>query len=559
VAEKASGGRGPGDADLLNQVRTGDTTAFGVLYQRHVDAVRRLARELVMSPAEADHLVAETFAVVHDVTQRGGGPTDAFRPYVLTALRRVAADQVRDLRLPTTGHPDLGDPLTLPGAAGPDASEVAGAFLSLPERWRAVLWHADIEDEPSAEIAPLLGASRADVADLRRNARDGLRQAIVRDYVARAARPDCGKVADRLDEYQREALAPAETASVRGHLTECADCAAVGAALGGITAALRNQVAPLFLGPAALQYLLGSHNAIPAKPGTPSPADTREFGAVAAGATASLAAPLTWLARLRHSSGIRHPSPPRHPSGPRHPARLALVRLAQPRRVWVGVASVLAAGAVAAVAIAATGGPGGDANQERKAASCGTSLDNKAGPGLSQPAVRSPEPSGSPRPRSATHSRRAARPTPSASTSTAPQTTAPPATTAPAPTPSATPAAMPALTASVSVDGSHFFHTVSFQVTDTGGAATGQLTATITLPSGARFIGGPRQSAGWSCTAASGGASCQHAAISAGGQAPGMIFIIASGQACGQTVQLSAASGSASANAQSGQGIQCNQ
>ncbi len=87
--------------NLLNKVRTGDTAAFGVLYQRHVQAVRRLARELVMSPAEADHLVAETFALVHDVTQRGGGPTDAFRPYVLTALRRVAADQVRDWRGPT--------------------------------------------------------------------------------------------------------------------------------------------------------------------------------------------------------------------------------------------------------------------------------------------------------------------------------------------------------------------------------------------------------------------------------------------------------------------------
>ena len=73
-----------------------DPSAFGVLYQRHFEAVQSLARELVPSPAEADHLVAETFALVHEATQSGGGPTDAFRPYVLTALRRAAGGRLAE-------------------------------------------------------------------------------------------------------------------------------------------------------------------------------------------------------------------------------------------------------------------------------------------------------------------------------------------------------------------------------------------------------------------------------------------------------------------------------
>src|SRR5215475_7500171 len=244
VAEKASGAQGRDDAELLNQVRGANTAAFGVLYQRHVSAVRRLARELVMSPAEADHLVAETFGRVHNVIMRGGGPNDAFRLYVLTALRRVAASHADDWRGPAAGGPDPGEPPPAPDAQVPDDSLVVRAFLSLPERWRAVLWHTDIEDEPATEIAPLLGLTAAGVADLRRDARDGLRQAIVRGHAARSRGSKCQRLTGRFEDYQRGTLAEAAAAVVADHLGQCDNCAAVFAALSGLTAALRNEVAP---------------------------------------------------------------------------------------------------------------------------------------------------------------------------------------------------------------------------------------------------------------------------------------------------------------------------
>ena len=249
MAEKATSARGPDDADLLNQVRTGDAAAFGILYHRHVTAVRRLACALVLSPAEADHLVAETFALVHDVTQRGGGPTDAFRPYALTTLRRVAADQVRDWRVPTAGHPDPGEPLATPGAR--DSDERADR-PRLPVPARALARRASgtptSKEEPATEIAVLLGVDAKGVADLSRSAREGLRQAIVRTYIARTARPECQPTAERLDEYQRGALGEQDAAAVDRHVEGCADCAALCVALGGITAGLRDQVAPVFLG-----------------------------------------------------------------------------------------------------------------------------------------------------------------------------------------------------------------------------------------------------------------------------------------------------------------------
>ena len=66
------------DAELISAVRGGDVDAYGTLFERHVDAARRLARQLV-SPGDADDLVSEAFVKVLGVLQRGGGPDVAFR------------------------------------------------------------------------------------------------------------------------------------------------------------------------------------------------------------------------------------------------------------------------------------------------------------------------------------------------------------------------------------------------------------------------------------------------------------------------------------------------
>jgi len=82
------------DAGLLSLAGAGDAQAFGVLSGRHAWAARKLARQLV-SPDEVDNAVAEAFGRVLASIRRGGGPSDAVRPYVLTALRRVCDERQR--------------------------------------------------------------------------------------------------------------------------------------------------------------------------------------------------------------------------------------------------------------------------------------------------------------------------------------------------------------------------------------------------------------------------------------------------------------------------------
>ena len=133
----------PGDAELITAVRGGDLDAYGTLFERHVEAARRLARQLV-SPGDADDLVSEAFAKVLNVLQRGGGPDLAFRAYLLTSLRRLHVDKIRAASKLTTTDDltpfDPGVPFEDTAVSGFDNQAAAKAFQQLPERWQQVLW-----------------------------------------------------------------------------------------------------------------------------------------------------------------------------------------------------------------------------------------------------------------------------------------------------------------------------------------------------------------------------------------------------------------------------------
>ena len=131
-------------------------SAYGELFERHVQAARRLARQLV-SHGDVDDLVSDAFAKVLAVLQRGGGPDLAFRAYLLTAVRRLHVDKIRATsRLTTTDDMeafDPGVPFRDTAVEGFENAAAAKAFASLPERWQLVLWHTEVE-------APSLPTSR---------------------------------------------------------------------------------------------------------------------------------------------------------------------------------------------------------------------------------------------------------------------------------------------------------------------------------------------------------------------------------------------------------------
>jgi RNA polymerase sigma factor (sigma-70 family) len=249
----------PSDAELIAASRSGDNAAYAALYERHVAAANGLARQLVRGPAEVDDVVAETFAKVLDLLRRGGGPEDAFRPYLLTSVRRAAYDRHRAERKQVLSDEmeafDPGVPFADPAVADLERSMVARAFASLPERWQAVLWQTEIDGSKAAEVASLLGLTANGVAALAYRAREGLRQAYLQMHLSDGGCDECRPVAAKLGAYVRGGLAKREAAAVSAHLDQCADCQDVFAELGDVNVALRGILAPIILGSAAAAYL----------------------------------------------------------------------------------------------------------------------------------------------------------------------------------------------------------------------------------------------------------------------------------------------------------------
>jgi RNA polymerase sigma factor (sigma-70 family) len=256
------------DAELISAVRGGDSTAFGVLYLRHVDAARRLARTLVRDQADVDDLVAEAFAKILHALRGGLGRDLAFRPYLLTSLRNTFYDRVRrDKRVDLTGDiasHDPGVPFVDTALEGLERSLAARAFARLPERCQVVLWHLEVERETPAEVGLLLGLTPNGVSALAYRSRERLRQAYLQEHIAEHSGADCDWSAERLGAHVRGGLSRRDTTRVEGHLGGCPRCRLLYVELAEVNSSLRAVLAPMVLGTAAAGYLLQPAKAVAA-------------------------------------------------------------------------------------------------------------------------------------------------------------------------------------------------------------------------------------------------------------------------------------------------------
>jgi RNA polymerase sigma factor (sigma-70 family) len=248
----------PGDAELISAVRGGDADAYGELFSRHVEAARRLGRQLVSGP-DVDDLVADAFAKVFVVLRRGGGPDLAFRAYLLTAVRRLHVDRLRvAARLRTTDDLspfDAGIPFRDTAVEGFENATVARAFGSLPERWQLVLWHTEVEGQKPAEVGLLLGMSANSVSALAYRAREGLRQAFLSLHAQDTMDDACAETRGRLGSYLRDGVSRRDRRRIEKHLGECRRCAAIYLELGEVNSNLSGLLAPVLLGGAAGAYV----------------------------------------------------------------------------------------------------------------------------------------------------------------------------------------------------------------------------------------------------------------------------------------------------------------
>jgi RNA polymerase sigma factor (sigma-70 family) len=533
------------DAELIVAARAGDEAAYGLLYRRHVAAAYRLARQIVKAPADVDDVVAETFTRVLSAMKGGNGPAEAFRPYLLTAIRRVAFDVLNGQRrqIPTddVDLPDLGAAFSDPMVADLERSLITEAFRSLPERWSAVLWYLDVEQAKPAEVATLLGLSANGVSVLRRRAREGLKEAYLQLHLsAGRARANCAPTVRKLSRYVRGRLSKRQVRDVEAHLANCVNCTLACSELTAVNDTLGGVLGPVVLGAAATGYLAAGQ--------APGPA----AGGGAGGghfATARLAHGQAGLRSLRLASRRVAELVTHHPIASAATAAAAAsiavpsVYFLQPPRG--------PAGGIAAPVIA------GRHSQTRTAGQSPTGRPTRSArpTGSARPsATASPKPSGS--------SSRTPKPTPTASAPTRTPSTSPSASSSasPTPTPTRTVSAKAKLAVSVQVAGLLNLGVtalVTVNVSDPGSAATGPVTANITLPSGITLLG-LTGSSSWSCSATGSGQSCTHGALGAG-VATSLSFnvLVVNLTGCGNSVLATATSGSLSASGGSSTKVQC--
>jgi RNA polymerase sigma factor (sigma-70 family) len=482
----------PGDADLIAASRASDAAAFASLYERHVAAARNLARQLVRGRAEADDIVAEAFAKVLSQLRSGRGPDSAFRPYLLTTVRRVAIDRLRaEGRLVVSAEMEAFDPgvaFADPAVADLERTMISRAFASLPERWRAVLWHTEIEGARPAEVAALLGLTANGVAALAYRAREGLRQAYLQMHLSGVVRRECRPVAAKLGAYVRGGLAKRETAAVAAHLDQCAECRAVYLELADVNVALRGIVAPVILGPAAAAYLASMSH-------------------VGGGVTGWIGGRLIWF---RHA----------------------------PKSQQAATAGAAAAGVAGLVALALAL----TANTTPLAKSAPRPVPARVAPSQPSPPAASPRPVAPPPPPASPPPASPA-PPPSRSPAALPMPTH---VAAPQPTPPPAPVRMAALINPVGTLLRGGAGIVEFTVRNTGSRVSRQVTATITLPAGVSYVD-PPIAGGWTCVTATGGATCTHGPLAPGGIATGYLPVSVSTDApvgAPPSIVVSGASGS---------------
>ncbi|MFG3124078.1 sigma-70 family RNA polymerase sigma factor [Streptomyces sp. NPDC048201] len=240
----------PADGELIERMRAGDDSAYEELYRRHADAVRRYARTCCRDGHTADDLTAEVFARMLQAVRGGSGPEYAVRAYLLTSVRRVAAhwtqsakrehlvDDFAVFAQQASRAAEVADDTGPLGAFGADlGADVRAmheaeqtlamqAFRSLPERWQAVLWHTEVEDESPSEVAVLFGLDANGTRVLASRAREGLKQAYLQAHVSATLVNDeeCARYADQLGSYARRKLRVRAERGLRKHLEECAKC-----------------------------------------------------------------------------------------------------------------------------------------------------------------------------------------------------------------------------------------------------------------------------------------------------------------------------------------------
>lgn len=254
----------PGDAKLISAARRGDSESFETLLGRHQEAAMRLARRL--APNAAAEVYDAAVEAVEAGLRAGTGPRAAFRPYLLTAVRRANYDRAKSAGK-VRPVDELAANKVLLIATSSVSAELLGqttlAYRQLSEVQQLALWHTEVDGEPFLDTGLLLGISGTEVAELAFGARDELRRAMIGTQMDAAATGPCRWTCDRLGAHVRRRLTPTIAEKVRSHLEHCGSCRELVPAVTAMEAEMQPLIAMVVLGAAAGPYL--DMDSVPAK------------------------------------------------------------------------------------------------------------------------------------------------------------------------------------------------------------------------------------------------------------------------------------------------------
>ncbi|OQR60438.1 hydrolase [Streptomyces maremycinicus] len=256
-------GGGPGESDesLAAGIRGGADNevaqSTALLIARHWRPVHEYAVICLASSGSVASMI--TASAFHQVLDRLklGEPGTALRPRLLVTVRDMArlwsADEELSGVLPVLRKPAGARGMRAAKSMTPDNRVLAErSFQGLPAVARCVLWHVEVEAEPVTVAAGLLGMDTDTVSGVLEQARDKLREGVVRAHRELAPSKDCRFYNRLLDVPIRRGgdLLP----DVRKHMDECRYCRAAAEQLGHFESGLGVLLAEAVLGWGARRY-----------------------------------------------------------------------------------------------------------------------------------------------------------------------------------------------------------------------------------------------------------------------------------------------------------------
>lgn len=174
------------------------TSAYTRIYEEQHPRLVAYARSLTRNSWTAEDLVAEAhFRVWRRLS--GGHEIDNVPAYLMTTVRHLAAavgTATRETPLDPTAPERVEADVRLADTADP-AEQVSAVDLlvrvlgQLPDRWVQALWLAEAEGQPLETVGQRIGAKQGATAVLLHRAREGMRQAFLREQPGAPIDPAC--------------------------------------------------------------------------------------------------------------------------------------------------------------------------------------------------------------------------------------------------------------------------------------------------------------------------------------------------------------------------------